>query len=160
MALEMLERGSLPSAIMCKFGVSSRFIRNLKNQRATLLKEAERSASSLQSKSLRGGQFPEIEEKVYRFVELARSCKIPVTQSTIKERALLIRNEILKRNDLDNTQLAQIESFTVDNECEAMLVKLLRRLHRLWSCTLCSLQFRIQRIYVTYRILVPIFREH
>ncbi len=47
-----------------------------------------------------------------RFPELARSCKIPVTQSNIKERAPLVRDEILRRDNLGNAQRAQIESFT------------------------------------------------
>ncbi len=38
--------------------------------------------------------------------------QIPVTQSVIKERALLVRNEILRSDDLGNAQRAQIESFT------------------------------------------------
>ncbi len=71
----MLESGSLPSAVMYKFGISSRTVGDLKSQGAALLERAEKNAHNLQSKSLRGGQYPEIEEKVVRFVELARSCK-------------------------------------------------------------------------------------
>ncbi len=83
----MLESGSLPSAIMYKFGASSRLVTKLKREGAAMLKEAEKNGHSSQSKSLRRGQYPEIEEMVYRFIELARSCKIPVTQITIKERS-------------------------------------------------------------------------
>ncbi len=60
----MLESGSLPSAVMYKFGISSRTVRDLKSQGAALLEEAEKNAHNLQSKSLREGQYPEIEEKV------------------------------------------------------------------------------------------------
>ncbi len=67
-----------------------------------MLEEAEKNGHSLQLKSLRGDQYPEIEDKVYRFVEISRSCKIPVKQSRIKDRALLIPEEILRRNDLRN----------------------------------------------------------
>ncbi len=73
----------------------------LEEARGALLEEAEKNAHYLQSKSLRGGEYPEIEEKVVRFVEEARSCKIPVTQSTIKERGILVRDEILRRDALE-----------------------------------------------------------
>ncbi len=63
-AFEMLESGSLPSVVMYKFGISSRSIGDLRSQGAALLEEAEKNAHYLQSKSLRGGQYPEIEEKV------------------------------------------------------------------------------------------------
>ncbi len=65
----MLESGSLPSAVMYKFGISFRTVRDLKSQGAALLEEAEKNAHNLQSKSLHGGQYPEIEEKVVRFVD-------------------------------------------------------------------------------------------
>ncbi len=55
-ALRMLQSGSLPSAIMYKFGVSSRFVTKLKSEGAALLEEAEKNGHSLQSKSLRRGQ--------------------------------------------------------------------------------------------------------
>ncbi len=70
---------------MYKFGISSLTVRDLKSQGAALLEEAEKNTHNLQSKSLRGGQYPEIEQKVVRFVELARSCKIPVAQSGLKK---------------------------------------------------------------------------
>ncbi len=40
----MLQSGSLPSAIMYKFGVSSRFVTKLKSEGAALLEEAEKTA--------------------------------------------------------------------------------------------------------------------
>ncbi len=46
----MLQSGSLPSAIMYKFGVSSRFVTKLKSEGAALLEEAEKNCHSLQSK--------------------------------------------------------------------------------------------------------------
>ncbi len=49
----MLEGGSLPSAVMYKFGVSSRFVTKLKSEGAALLEEAEKNGHVLQSKSLR-----------------------------------------------------------------------------------------------------------
>ncbi len=52
----MLQSGSLPSAIMYKIGVSSRFVTKLKSEGAALLEEAEKNGHSLQSKSLRRGQ--------------------------------------------------------------------------------------------------------
>ncbi len=63
-AFKMLESGNLPSAVMYKFGISFRSDRSLKSQRAALFKEAEKTAHYLQSKSQRGGQYPEIEEKI------------------------------------------------------------------------------------------------
>ncbi len=69
----MLESGILPSAVMYKFGISSRSNRDLKSHGAALLEEEEKNAQNLQSKSLRGGQYPKIEEKVVRFVELAET---------------------------------------------------------------------------------------
>ncbi len=51
---------------MYKFGISSRTVSDLKSQGAALLEEAEKNAHNLQSKSLRGGQYPKIEEKVVR----------------------------------------------------------------------------------------------
>ncbi len=46
----MLQSGSFPSAIMYKFGVSSRFVTKLKSEGAALLEEAEKNGHSLQSK--------------------------------------------------------------------------------------------------------------
>ncbi len=55
-ALRMLHSDSLPSAIMYKFGVSSRFVTKLKSEGAALLEEAEKNGHYLESKSLRRGQ--------------------------------------------------------------------------------------------------------
>ncbi len=83
----MLESGSLPSAVMYKFGISSRTVRDLKSQGAALLEEAEKTpiifnlspcAEASTRDRREGGSLR----------RLARSCKIPVTQSDIKERAL------------------------------------------------------------------------
>ncbi len=94
----MLESGSLPSAVMHKFGVSSRFVTKMKSEGAALLEEDEKNGHYLQSKSLRRGQYSETEEKLYRFVELARSCRTSVTQSTVQERSLLrSRLELLRK---------------------------------------------------------------
>ncbi len=92
---------------MRNFGDSSRFVTKLKSEGPALLEAAEKSGRSLQYKSFRGVKFPEIDEKVYLFVELARSANIPVTEDIAKERALLVKANILHREDLGNTQRTQ-----------------------------------------------------
>ncbi len=65
----MLESRSLSSAVMYKFGMFSRSIRDLKSRGAGLIEEEDKNAHYLQSKALRGGQYPELEKKVVRFAD-------------------------------------------------------------------------------------------
>ncbi len=88
-----------------KFGVSSRFVTKLKSEGAALLEEAEKN-----------GHCPFVEANTRRLKKrstdssnLRDLARFPVTQSTIKERSLLIRDEILRRNDLTSAQRAQLE---------------------------------------------------
>ncbi len=106
-AMRMLLTGSFATHVMRNFGVSSRLVTKLKSENAALLQAAEKNGRSLQSNSFRGVKFPEIDEKVNQFVELAISAKNPVTKDIIKERALLVKANILRREELGNTQRTQ-----------------------------------------------------
>ncbi len=70
---------------MYKFGISSRFVKKLKSEDAVLLEETEKNDHSLQSKSLRRGQYrgdrdippPWFKAKSWRYFKLGANSSLP-----------------------------------------------------------------------------------
>ena len=78
-ALEMLKKGTPSVAVMTRFNVSSRLVTKLKKEGDELLEKAEKQVLSLKTKSLRSAMYPEVENKVYEFCEIARRLRLSVT---------------------------------------------------------------------------------
>lgn len=110
-ALQMLETGVPSAVVMDKFKVSSRFITKLRSERDELRRIAEEDGRTLTTKTRHKAGYPDIELKVFRFCEIARFTKLPVTQDLIRERALLVRESLLK-GELSAQDRVRFEKFT------------------------------------------------
>lgn len=110
-ALQLFDTGVPSAVVMAKFTVSSRFLTKLGSQRELLRRVAEEDGTTLTTKTMHKPGYPEVEEKVNRFCEIARFTKLPVTQDLIRERALLVRESLLKE-DISAHDRARIEKFS------------------------------------------------
>ena len=111
-AIEMLGKGSPYVAVMSRFNVSHRFVRRLKKEGDELLRKADSQKLSLNTKSIRQTLYPEVENKVFEFCEIARGLRLPVTQDLIRERALLVRENILKSESLSDETRTRVSKFS------------------------------------------------
>ena len=110
-ALRLLQTGSDIINVMNHFGIARRTVRKLEHDANGILKRAEDGTAALQVKSARPAKFPLMEEKVLRFIEIARATKLHLTQDFFQIRALLARDELLK-SDLDSPMKESVQKFS------------------------------------------------
>ena len=111
-ALKMLNSGTPAAIVMKKFKVSSRFVTKLRKEGEKIQAIIDSEGRSIRTKTIRPVMYPEIDEKVYKFCDIARSTKLPVTQDLIRERALLVRDNLLQKNDLLDSDRNRFEKFS------------------------------------------------
>lgn len=111
-AARMLRSGTNAATVMCRFQVSRRTVTSIKTRCEEILKQADLSSATLNTKTLRSTTFPEIDEEVLNFVVLSRSMRFPITQAVIARRALIVREKLLNRVDISDEQRKKLESFS------------------------------------------------
>eukprot|EP00171_Calliarthron_tuberculosum_P005173 IDg5173t1 len=114
-AYEKLSTGASNAHIMNEFQISSRTVTKLRKEGPMLKEIAEKAGRNLQSKTVRDPAFPEIDDNVCQFIDMARQANVPVTKDIIREKALLFRDEMLKKADLSPPARARWESFNASS---------------------------------------------
>ena len=98
----MLNIGHIAVAVMEKFGVKRRTVTKMNCDGKEILKRPEEVVET-QTKTFRPAKYPQVEKRVLQIIELAGNAKFPVTRGTIRERALLIK-QLLVRCSLRSRQ--------------------------------------------------------
>lgn len=110
-AARLLRSGKNAAEVMSQFSVSRRTVSNIKKKADDIIYQANQAGLSLQTKTVRTSQFPQIETEVYQFVTTSRALKFRITPATITERALLVRDRLLQAGP-SSSEKDRIESFT------------------------------------------------
>ena len=77
------------------FQCCARTAKYIKANATEIVKSAETSPLALQHKTIRFVKYPDIELRLYDFVQVARAARLPVTRLTLTARALSIREKLL-----------------------------------------------------------------
>ncbi|CDF41108.1 unnamed protein product [Chondrus crispus] len=92
----LLDNGYRTTAVMRQFGIAERTVRNIKATAPALLRVVNQKPQSLQAKTRQSIMVPHLELKLLEFLNYARSAKMPVTQTVLQTRALMIKEQMLK----------------------------------------------------------------
>lgn len=101
-AARLLKNGSDAQDVMRKFNVSRRTVSNLKASTEQLLRQADDGLRSLDLKTFRTARVPQLDTKMLQFVTFARSAKLSLSYTDLQERALYIRERLLREDDDSN----------------------------------------------------------
>ncbi|PXF43510.1 Tigger transposable element-derived protein 4 [Gracilariopsis chorda] len=109
--LDDLSNGITVKEPAIRFGCTERTIQKTRAQSETVLAAFQQSASNTQFKALQAPRFPDIESVLYKFVQIARFAKLPLSGSVLRCRALHIHDVLLKKEHHDAKRL-QLEAFS------------------------------------------------
>ncbi|PXF44041.1 Tigger transposable element-derived protein 4 [Gracilariopsis chorda] len=99
--LDDLSNGNTVKETAIRFGCTERTIQKTRAQSETVLAAFQQSALNTQFKALQAPRFPDIESGLYKFVQVARFAKLPLSGSVLRCRALHIRDVLLKKEHHD-----------------------------------------------------------
>ena len=87
--------GATVPQVRRKFQCCARTAKYIKEKATDIVKSAETSPLALQHKTLRFVKYPDIEVRLYNFVQVARAARLPFTRLTLTARALSIKEKLL-----------------------------------------------------------------
>lgn len=96
----LFKSGTNASVVMCQFGISRRTATNTYQKCDETMSRAHENEISFNLRTIRAVAFLEIDDGLLQFVSLERRIKFPGTQSFLTNRALLVRERLLKSSNV------------------------------------------------------------
>lgn len=125
---EEFKNGMSQVHVMSKYNISRRLCSNIKAQEKELRERL--ACGNAESKSSKGGQFPDIERDLLLFLDTARKAGLSVTRQIFHFRALQLRDELLTKIE-DKAEEVRLKAFSAS---ESWVKKFIKR-HNLKNFT-------------------------
>ena len=118
-----LTRGVQAPSIMKEYGCCARTVRSIKRRRLQIMEHSRASFTSLNTKTMRSSRFPFIEKNLMDFMTIARAARMPVTDSVLRMKALMLRDVCLQNRNLNEQTKIMLQHFTASEGWVAGFVK-------------------------------------
>ena len=106
--LSDLRNGKSIAQVQHHFGCSRRTVFDIPKDAASILEQAAHRGSGM-TKTVKPSQFPDIDQHLFQWVQMARSARLPVTSASLSAKALHIRELLLSQNNSPQQEEALIK---------------------------------------------------
>lgn len=112
--IEQLSDGATVGDMAKTYGCGRRTVQKIQSEADKIFRAIEKLACNTEYKSIKACKFPVIDKSVYEFVQIARAAKLPLSSSTIRQRALQIRDVLLEKEN-SAEDVARLEGFSASS---------------------------------------------
>lgn len=133
---------------MSQYSFSRRTATYIKSRSNTMPENHHNRNLCLQTKLIRPPLFPIIDQKILKFVQVARSAKMLVTQMLLQQKALMVRDAMLK-NSTNQDEKRRLQHFRASKRWVCNFIKRLALRSSLLSKAGSASALKVWQIWVS-----------